>query len=275
MILACYPPGLGMFAVTYTYMYLWVYTGEAISKRIRERYLQAVMRQDIAFFDKLGAGEVATRIQTDTHLVQQGISEKVARALIPDLLALRLVILKALGRTSRGDCSCRQLPVCVRDRLHPCLRTVLETRARNQFNLALHDGQSIRRYNDLQIDVCSHTCMRVDHWDLHAKIRRPIPTVSDSRLNLNGIHISKAVLLRHRLSLQCIADGGTLAEEVISTVRTAQAFGTQRILSALYDSHIEVSRDADMKVAIIHGCGLGVFFFVIYSCEVFPDRVAT
>lgn len=68
-----------MFVVTYAYMYIWVFTGETISKRVRERYLKAVMRQDVAFFDELGAGEVATRIQTDTHLVQQGISEKVAR----------------------------------------------------------------------------------------------------------------------------------------------------------------------------------------------------
>jgi ABC-type multidrug transport system fused ATPase/permease subunit len=60
-------------------MCTWTYTGEVQSKRIRERYLQAVLRQDIAYFDKLGAGEVTTRIQTDCHLVQQGISEKVAR----------------------------------------------------------------------------------------------------------------------------------------------------------------------------------------------------
>ena len=78
-------------------MYVWVYTGEINAKRIRERYLQAVLRQDVAFFDNVGAGEVATRIQTDTRtcwihepvyffcliypcpdLVQQGISEKVA-----------------------------------------------------------------------------------------------------------------------------------------------------------------------------------------------------
>jgi ATP-binding cassette subfamily B (MDR/TAP) protein 1 len=32
----------------------------------------------IAYFDDLGAGEVATRIQTDCHLVQEGTSEKVA-----------------------------------------------------------------------------------------------------------------------------------------------------------------------------------------------------
>lgn len=58
-------------------MFIWTYTGEVNSKRIREHYFKAVLRQDIAFFDTLGAGEVATRIQTDTHLIQQGISEKV------------------------------------------------------------------------------------------------------------------------------------------------------------------------------------------------------
>lgn len=54
-----------MFIATYVYMYTWVYTAELTAKRIRERYLKAVLRQDIAFFDNVGAGEVATRIQTD------------------------------------------------------------------------------------------------------------------------------------------------------------------------------------------------------------------
>ena len=56
-----------MFAATFIYMYIWVYTGEVNAKRLRERYLQAILRQDIAFFDNVGAGEVATRIQTDTR----------------------------------------------------------------------------------------------------------------------------------------------------------------------------------------------------------------
>lgn len=92
--------GLGILVATFTYMFFWVYTGEVNSKRLRERYLQAVLRQDIAYFDNVGAGEVASRIQTDTRtfnhfilrnekristytscisdLVQQGSSEKVA-----------------------------------------------------------------------------------------------------------------------------------------------------------------------------------------------------
>lgn len=68
-----------------------------------------------------------------------------------------------------------------------------------------------------------------------------------------------------RLSLKHVANGGSLAEEVISTVRTAQAFGTQKILADLYDTHINESRKVDLKAAVWHGGGLAVFFFVIYS----------
>ncbi len=56
-----------MFICTYIYMTTWVYTSEAAAKRIRERYLKAILRQDVTFFDKVGAGEVTTRIQTDTR----------------------------------------------------------------------------------------------------------------------------------------------------------------------------------------------------------------
>lgn len=56
-----------MFVCTFLYMYIWVHTAEVNAKRIREHYLHAILRQDIAFFDNVGAGEVATRIQTDTR----------------------------------------------------------------------------------------------------------------------------------------------------------------------------------------------------------------
>lgn len=52
---------------TWLFMAIWTYTGEVNAKRLRERYLQAILRQDIAYFDNVGAGEVATRIQSDTR----------------------------------------------------------------------------------------------------------------------------------------------------------------------------------------------------------------
>jgi len=65
--------------------------------------------------------------------------------------------------------------------------------------------------------------------------------------------------------LKHVAEGGSLAEEVISTIRTAQAFGTQKILSGLYDKNIDVSRVADSKASTYQGGGFGCLFFVIYS----------
>ena len=67
------------------------------------------------------------------------------------------------------------------------------------------------------------------------------------------------------MSLQAIAEAGSLAEEVISTVRTAQAFGTQSTLSTLYNTHVLVAHKAEVKIAIAAGFGMGIFFFVIYS----------
>ena len=62
-----------------------------------------------------------------------------------------------------------------------------------------------------------------------------------------------------------MAEGGNLAEEVISTIRTAQAFGTQGVLGKLYGVYVEKSRKMDLKAAAWQGGGLSVFFFVIYA----------
>ncbi|KAK9711625.1 hypothetical protein K7432_007714 [Basidiobolus ranarum] len=72
---------IAMLVTTYGYMSTWVYAGERQTRKIRESYLAAVLRQDIAWFDKLGAGEVTTRITSDTHLVQDGISEKLPQSI--------------------------------------------------------------------------------------------------------------------------------------------------------------------------------------------------
>jgi ATP-binding cassette subfamily B (MDR/TAP) protein 1 len=42
------------------------YTGERITQQIRELYLKAIFRQNVAFFDFVGAGEITTRISSGT-----------------------------------------------------------------------------------------------------------------------------------------------------------------------------------------------------------------
>ncbi|KAJ9647243.1 hypothetical protein H2199_002230 [Coniosporium tulheliwenetii] len=72
---------IGQFAALYIGTVGFIYTGEAVARKTRENYLKAILRQNIGFFDKLGAGEVTTRITGDTNLIQDGISQKVALTL--------------------------------------------------------------------------------------------------------------------------------------------------------------------------------------------------
>ncbi|KAK7943982.1 ABC multidrug transporter Mdr1 [Apiospora aurea] len=73
--------GLAEFATVCVSTVGFIYTGERIAQRLRAEYLKAILRQNVAYFDNLGAGEIATRITADTHLVQDGISHKVALTL--------------------------------------------------------------------------------------------------------------------------------------------------------------------------------------------------
>ncbi|KAF1939467.1 leptomycin B resistance protein pmd1 [Clathrospora elynae] len=69
--------GIGSFVTTYISIVGFSYTGERITRQIRELYLRAIFRQNIAFFDFLGSGEITTRISSDMNLVQDGIGQKI------------------------------------------------------------------------------------------------------------------------------------------------------------------------------------------------------
>lgn len=187
--------GIGLFVCTFVSFYSWVYTGEVNAKRIREYYLKAILRQDIAYFDDIGAGEITTRIQTDTHLVQQGISEKVALAV-------------------------------------SCVAAFL-----TGFIIAF-----------------------VRSWRLALALSSILPAIS-----LTAGIMNKFAADYTKKSLKHVAEGGTLAEEVISTIRTAQAFGTQKTLSTIYDSYVEQSLQINLTASAWSGAGFGVTFFIIYS----------
>lgn len=69
--------GIATMALSYMYMAAWVYTGNSVTSRIRQRYLAAILRQDISYFDTVGVGEMVNRLESDTQLIQEGISDKV------------------------------------------------------------------------------------------------------------------------------------------------------------------------------------------------------
>ncbi|GBC34824.2 ABC multidrug transporter Mdr1 [Rhizophagus irregularis DAOM 181602=DAOM 197198] len=151
--------------------------------------------KNVAYFDKLGAGEVTTRITSDTHLIQDGISEKVAMS-----ISYAAQFLSA-------------------------------------FVIAF-----------------------IKSWKMTLVICALIPCISITSTLLN-----KFTAIFMKRSLDYYSKSGTIAEESISTIRTAVAFGIQSKLSKLYDSHLIFAKKEGIKKSILNGAGLGATYFFMYS----------
>ncbi|KAI5864665.1 P-loop containing nucleoside triphosphate hydrolase protein [Durotheca rogersii] len=159
---------IGEFVTVYVATVGFIYTGEHISAKVRQHYLESCMRQNIGFFDKLGAGEVTTRITADTNLIQDGISEKVGLTL-----------------------------------------TAVST------------------------FISAFVIGFVFYWKLTLIL---VSVIVALMLNM-GIG-SRFVVKYTKDNIQAYALGGSVAEEVISSIRNAVAFGTQDRLAKQYDSHL-------------------------------------
>ncbi|KAL0761656.1 hypothetical protein Bca101_077806 [Brassica carinata] len=64
--------------------YCWTRTGERQAARMRERYLKAVLRQDVAYFDLhvTSTSDVITSVSSDSLIVQDVLSEKLPNFLM-------------------------------------------------------------------------------------------------------------------------------------------------------------------------------------------------
>lgn len=66
----------------------WMWTGERQSTRMRIRYLEAALNQDVQYFDTdIRTSDVVFAINTDAVMVQDAISEKVAQFLLSFFLS--------------------------------------------------------------------------------------------------------------------------------------------------------------------------------------------
>jgi ATP-binding cassette subfamily B (MDR/TAP) protein 1 len=84
---------------------------------------------------------------------------------------------------------------------------------------------------------------------------------------LTGALLAKFSAKWITLSLAHVAEGGTIAEEVISSIRTAHAFGyrSKSVLGGIYEEKVNKAERVDLKLAMVQGIGIGVFFFTIYA----------
>lgn len=136
-------PGVAMFFANLVYMSIWSHTSEVGARRLRETYLASILRQDIAFFDNVGAGEIATRIETDT------------RQYLPSFSPYFLLILyfRSLpARHFRKDPVGNQFLGRFLYRFHPRLYPPMETRSRHVLHYS-HDFHHFRSNEQVHLQI--------------------------------------------------------------------------------------------------------------------------
>lgn len=186
--------GIGELVTVYVSTVGFIYTGEHITQKIREHYLEAILRQNIGYYDKLGAGEVTTRITADTNLIQDGISEKVGLTLTAISTFVTAFIVAYI------------------------------------------------KYARLA-GICTSTIVALV-------------------VIMGGG--SRFIIKFSKLSLESYGAGGTVAEEVISSIRNATAFGTQDKLAKQYESHLRVAERWGMRLQMALGMMVGAMFGIMY-----------
>ncbi|KAH9238612.1 hypothetical protein K456DRAFT_1746635 [Colletotrichum gloeosporioides 23] len=185
---------IGVFVAQYVTTVGFIYTGEHISAKIREHYLESCMRQNIGFFDKLGAGEVTTRITADTNLIQDGISEKVGLTLAA-----------------------------------------------------------------IATFISAFVIGFIHYWKLTLIL---LSTVVALLLSMGGA--SSFIVKYSKQSIESYAHGGSLADEVISSIRNAVAFGTQDRLAKQYDEHLTKAEFYGYKVKATIGVMVALMMTILY-----------
>eukprot|EP01116_Phalansterium_solitarium_P020443 TRINITY_DN602_c0_g2_i1.p1 TRINITY_DN602_c0_g2~~TRINITY_DN602_c0_g2_i1.p1 ORF type:complete len:247 (+),score=94.67 TRINITY_DN602_c0_g2_i1:80-820(+) len=71
--------GIVTFVATYLETACFIHTAERQSARCRETYVSAILRQEVAFYDKHNAGALASRVTSDTITFSDGIGEYVGK----------------------------------------------------------------------------------------------------------------------------------------------------------------------------------------------------
>jgi ATP-binding cassette subfamily B (MDR/TAP) protein 1 len=66
--------GLGMFGAGWLMISAWTYNGKVLSQRIKKRYFQVLMLQEQAYFDQCNSYEFATKIQSQTKQIENGVN---------------------------------------------------------------------------------------------------------------------------------------------------------------------------------------------------------
>jgi ABC-type multidrug transport system fused ATPase/permease subunit len=171
---------------SFTHMVCWVTAGENQTKRIRELYFKAILRQEVGWFDKNDTGALTTQMTANISMIQDGLSDKVG-----------LMI---------------------------------------QFSAAF---------------VAGFVVGFIKGWELALVLCSAFPLLSGA-----AFFLSKVLAGGSSNESAAYAEAGSVAQQVLSSMRTVSAFGGEDKEIARYNKCLNAAEKAGLKKALLGGVGV-------------------
>lgn len=193
--------GVGIGELIFTWIFLVCFTraGEKMGRKIRNAYLESILRQDIAFFDNVGAGEVSGRTTKDIATIQAGIGEKLAFAIWCFTTIVIGVIIGFIKAARMAGVLLALIP----------------------FTLGLY-------------------------WIT--------------------VHYGNKFTAEE---LEAEGKAGSFLDQILGSIRIAQAFAAEKSLSDRYDKYLERVEAAGIKKAAVRGSELSVLYYCVITSFAF------
>ncbi|KAK9328060.1 P-loop containing nucleoside triphosphate hydrolase protein [Lipomyces starkeyi] len=182
------------FTTAYCSTFIFNDRGEVLAARIRKNYLASIMKQNMAYFDNLGSGEITTRISSDTMMIQDGISEK-------------------LGYL---------------------------------------------------ISFCStFVCSFIISYSLSPRLAGLLTSVA-VLIIASFYFASTRMTTLYKSATNGASSGGSIIDEMLSSIRNVQAFGIQERLASKYDQYLGVSQKFAQRAGFYAGSITGIAWLGLY-----------
>ncbi|KAI8865498.1 hypothetical protein GQ42DRAFT_151728, partial [Ramicandelaber brevisporus] len=187
--------GIGSLILSFGVFSAFSIAADRQCRRIRELYYQAILRQEMGWFDDVASGELTTRISGDVNLINEGIAEKIG------------FIFQNLTQFIGG------------------------------FIVAF-----------------------VYSWRLTLVLMCALPLLA-----LGGALMSKMMSEDANAGQGAYAKAGAIATEVLSSIKTVMAFGSQERELKRFEGKIDEAYTANIRKGVVGGAGLGFMMFVIFG----------
>ncbi|XP_030842345.1 ATP-binding cassette, sub-family B (MDR/TAP), member 4 isoform X3 [Strongylocentrotus purpuratus] len=187
--------GIGVMVMAYLQSSMWTLAGERQIYKIRQAFFNAILHQEIQWFDVHKSGELTSRLADDMERVKDGLGDKIA-------LCLQSLSLFLAG-----------------------------------FGIAFWKS-----------------------WELTLVLLSTTPLLAAA-----GGFMAYFLTSFAKLEQESYAQAGSVAEEVLSCIRTVIAFGGEQKEVTRYEKELKEARDVGVKKGVTSGVGMGITMFIMFG----------